>query len=46
LHGTYRDDVAQGDIVIGVDDPQAERDVAILPALFAPAHEDGGREEG
>ncbi len=46
LHGTYRDDVEQEDIVIGVDDPQAERDVQLLPALLAPAREDGGRQEG
>jgi len=46
LHGTFRDDVAQEDIVIGVDDPQAERDVEFLPALLAPAREDGVRQQG
>lgn len=36
LHGTLRDDVAQEDIAIGVDDPLAEQDEAIGPALAAP----------
>jgi len=36
LHGTFRDDVAQADIVIGVDDPEAENDVQIGPSLTAP----------
>lgn len=36
LHGTFREDVAQDDIVIGVDDPLAERDIALLPAHAAP----------
>jgi len=36
LHGTFRDDVEQEKIVIGVDDPTAERDVAIGPAHLAP----------
>ena len=39
LHGTFRDDVAQGEIAIGVDDPQAEEDVPMLPALAAPFSE-------
>ncbi len=46
LHGTYRDDVAQEEIVIGVDDPMAERDVAIGPALLAPARSPATRGEG
>ena len=45
LHGTFRDDVAQEDIAIGVDDPLAERDVALVPALLAPARIDGHRVE-
>ena len=36
LHGTFREDVPQQDIVIGVDDPLAERDIALIPALIAP----------
>jgi len=36
LHATYRDDVAQQDIDIGIDDPQAARDERIGPALLAP----------
>lgn len=46
LHGTFRDDVEQDDIVIGVDDPLAERDTQLLPALLAPALVDGHRGEG
>lgn len=36
LHGTFRDDVDSAAITIGVDDPLAEEDIAILPALAAP----------
>ena len=36
LHGTFRNDVPQETISIGVDDPPAERDVPLLPALLAP----------
>ncbi|MXO89175.1 fatty acid hydroxylase [Altererythrobacter aestuarii] len=46
LHGTFRDDVAQADIVIGVDDPLADRDTNLLPALLAPARVAGHRGEG
>jgi len=44
LHGTFRADVPQDDITIGVDDPAAERDIALLPALEAPftAHSQRG----
>ncbi|TIX51103.1 sterol desaturase family protein [Alteraurantiacibacter aquimixticola] len=45
LHGTYRDDVAQEDIAIGVDDALAERDVELVPALLAPARTGGARSE-
>lgn len=45
LHGTYRGDVAQEDIVIGVDDPLAERDVEIVPALLAPLRTPASRGE-
>ncbi len=36
LHGTFRDDVPQRHIRIGVDDPAAQRDISLLPALEAP----------
>lgn len=36
LHGTFRSDVAQADIAIGVDDVEAEADVLLVPALTAP----------
>lgn len=36
LHGTLREDVAQGQIVIGVDGPTARRDVTLAAALAAP----------
>lgn len=36
LHGTYRDDIAQGDLVIGVDDPAAAADVPLESSLRAP----------
>jgi sterol desaturase/sphingolipid hydroxylase (fatty acid hydroxylase superfamily) len=36
LHGTYRADIPQEAITIGVDDPAAEHDIALLPALAAP----------
>lgn len=36
LHGTFRNDVMQEDIAIGVNDPNAEEDTHILPALTAP----------
>lgn len=36
FHGTFRDDVAQEDITIGVDDPEAEGDERLTPALAAP----------
>ncbi len=39
LHGTLRTDVPQEEITIGVDDPLAERDIALLPALQAPFRE-------
>jgi len=41
LHGTLRQDVAQGDLVIGVDDRHGEEDVALLPALAAPFRPSG-----
>jgi sterol desaturase/sphingolipid hydroxylase (fatty acid hydroxylase superfamily) len=36
LHATLRQDAAQGDLAIGVDDPHAGQDVDLLPALIAP----------
>lgn len=36
LHGTFRDDVRQQEIEIGLDDAEAENDVSLLPALEAP----------
>lgn len=45
LHGTFRADVPQHDITIGVDDPAAERDIALLPALAAPFTGSGQRSE-
>ena len=39
LHGTFRDDVTQTDIVIGVNDPLAEQDLELLPAILAPARD-------
>lgn len=36
LHGTFRSDVRQEAITIGVDDAAAARDAALLPALAAP----------
>jgi sterol desaturase/sphingolipid hydroxylase (fatty acid hydroxylase superfamily) len=36
LHGTLRQDIAQGELTIGVDDPHAAGDVALLTALAAP----------
>lgn len=36
LHGTLRTDVPQHTIRIGVDDPHASRDTALLPAHTAP----------
>lgn len=36
LHGTLRNNVPQDAITIGVDDPLAERDIALVPALAAP----------
>ncbi len=36
LHGTYRDDVQQADVEIGVDDPAAEADAELFRALAAP----------
>ncbi|MEN7538418.1 sterol desaturase family protein [Aurantiacibacter flavus] len=36
LHRTFRDDVPADAISIGVDDPLAERDIHLLPALKAP----------
>jgi len=36
LHGTFRADVLQDDIDIGVDDPLAKEDIAIDRALSAP----------
>jgi len=46
LHGTYRADVKQSEIVIGVDDPLAERDIELVPALLAPARSPATRGEG
>ncbi len=46
VHGTFRDDVVQEDITIGVDDPLAERDVELAPALAAPFTVEGSRSEG
>lgn len=36
LHSTFRSDVIAEEITIGVDDPLAERDTHLLPALKAP----------
>jgi len=36
LHGTFRKDVTQTDIAIGVHDPEAERDKRLGPAMLAP----------
>lgn len=36
LHGTLRQDVAQAELTMGVDDPHSLQDVALLPALSAP----------
>lgn len=36
LHGTFRVDVPQHEIRVGVDDPLARRDIALLPALESP----------
>ena len=36
LHGTYRADVPQGAITIGVDDEHAARDIGLIPALESP----------
>ncbi|MWV27092.1 sterol desaturase family protein [Aurantiacibacter rhizosphaerae] len=36
LHGTYRADIAQDAITIGVDDADAGRDIGLLPALESP----------
>lgn len=46
LHRTFRADVRQQDIVIGVDDPLATRDIALLPALVAPVLTAGDLVEG
>ena len=45
LHGTFRADVAQDAITIGVDDADAARQIALLPALLSPFrnHEDRPR---
>ena len=43
LHGTFRDRPSQDRLVIGVDDPEAERDIALLPALAAPFRKAGNR---
>ncbi len=45
LHGTFRADVSQRHIAIGVDDPSAERDIRLLPALEAPFRTTGQRDE-
>lgn len=45
LHGTFRDDVAQAEIAIGVDDPMAEQDIALIPAHTAPFRRDGQRDD-
>lgn len=36
LHGTFRQDVPQDDLVIGVDDPAAEQDEGLEGSLIAP----------
>ena len=46
LHGTYRADIAQENLVIGVDDPLATRDMPLLPALAAPARTAGDMSQG
>ena len=43
LHGTYRADLPAHESQIGVDDPHAAADLAILPALAAPVRHAGGR---
>jgi sterol desaturase/sphingolipid hydroxylase (fatty acid hydroxylase superfamily) len=45
LHGTFRDDVAQQAIVIGVDDPAAIRDISLVAALAAPFRRAGRRDD-
>lgn len=45
LHGTFRADVRQDRIAIGVDDPAAERDIAFLAAFAAPFRTNGERDE-
>ncbi|MDG2001749.1 MAG: sterol desaturase family protein [Novosphingobium sp.] len=40
LHGTLRNDVTQGDLTIGLDDPCANEDIAFVPALAAPFRPD------
>ncbi len=45
LHGTFRADVAQGAITIGVDDSDAARDIALLPALASPFRIPGYRKD-
>ena len=46
LHGTFRADVAQADIAIGVDDPLASHDIALWPALAAPLRKTDPSSEG
>ena len=41
LHGTFRADVRQAHIAIGVDDAHAAHDIALLPAIAAPLHDRG-----
>jgi sterol desaturase/sphingolipid hydroxylase (fatty acid hydroxylase superfamily) len=36
LHGTFRTDLPQHTIAIGVDDPAAKRDIQLLAALESP----------
>lgn len=43
LHHTFRGNVVQEDIVIGVDDPDAAGDASLLPALLAPLRRDARR---
>jgi len=43
LHGSFRHGVRQDGLVIGVDDPAAERDSKLVPALLSPINAGGGR---
>ena len=44
LHGTYRDDIEQQAITIGVADEAAERDLPLAPSLAAPFRDQAPRQ--